>query len=152
MQCRKTLCSALIQCHFDYSCSSSCPGINEGLKDKLEITQNKITRFILNYNSGTHVGFLNVSDRVKHLKHGHVIQNQKTNSKLYLLTNFQSLNESENSLVTRGTANNFLTQELYRYFCKTLARPNVLMSRDRQNGGNHIEYMLFNKKKNYLLL
>ena len=42
-QCRKTLCSALIQCHFDYSCSSWYPGINKGLKDKLQHNQNKIT-------------------------------------------------------------------------------------------------------------
>ena len=55
-QCRKTLCSALIQCHFDYSCSSWYPGINKGLKDKLQITQNKVTIFILNYDSRTHVG------------------------------------------------------------------------------------------------
>merc|ERR1712121_62348 len=30
LQCRKTLCSALIQCHFDYSCSSWYPGIDKG--------------------------------------------------------------------------------------------------------------------------
>ena len=30
---RKTLCSALIQCHFDYSCSSWYPSINKNLKD-----------------------------------------------------------------------------------------------------------------------
>ena len=46
-ECRKTLCSALIQCHFDYSCSSWYPGINKGLKDKLQTTQNKMIRFIL---------------------------------------------------------------------------------------------------------
>ena len=32
---RKALCSALIQCLFDYSCSSWYPGINKELKDKL---------------------------------------------------------------------------------------------------------------------
>ena len=114
-QCRKTLCSALIQCHYDYSCSSWYPGINKGLKDKLQITQNKITRFILNYDSRAHVGhkelakagFLNVSDRVKQLKLGHVFKIKNKTSPYYLSTNFQRLNEIENRPVTRGTANNF---------------------------------------------
>ena len=32
--CKKTLCSALIQCHFDYACSSWYPGIREELTKK----------------------------------------------------------------------------------------------------------------------
>lgn len=36
---RKTLCTALIQCHFDYSCSSWFPGINKGLSDKLPVNR-----------------------------------------------------------------------------------------------------------------
>ena len=114
-QCRKTLCSALIQCHFDYSCSSWYPGINKGLKDKLQITQNKIARFILNYDNRAHIGhkelakagFLNVSDRVKQLKLGHVFKIKNKTSPYYLSTNFQRLNEMENRPVTRSTANNF---------------------------------------------
>ena len=73
--CRKILCSALIQCHFDYSCSFWYPGINKGLKDKLQTTQNKMIRFILNLDNTAHIGnkervkaeFLNVTDRVKQL-------------------------------------------------------------------------------------
>ena len=38
-ECRKTLCSALIQCHFDYFCSWY-PGINKELRDKLRILDN----------------------------------------------------------------------------------------------------------------
>ena len=120
-QCRKILCTALIQCHFDYSCSSWYPGINKGLKDKLQITQNKITRFILNYDNRAHIGhkelakagFLNVSDRVKQLKLGHVFKIKNKTSPYYLSTNFQRLNEIENSPVTRGTANNFLRPRIY---------------------------------------
>ena len=32
--CKKTLCSALIQCHFDYACSSWYPGIRKELTKK----------------------------------------------------------------------------------------------------------------------
>ena len=45
---RNTLCSALIQCLFDYSCSYWYTGIGKGLLDKLQVMQNKIIRFILN--------------------------------------------------------------------------------------------------------
>ena len=45
---RKTLCTALIQCHFDYSCSSWFPGINKSLSNKLQVLQNRMVRFILN--------------------------------------------------------------------------------------------------------
>merc|ERR1712168_112186 len=70
-QCRKTLCSALIQCLFDYSCSSWYPGINKELKDKLRVAQNRI-RFILKLDNRVHIGndeleksgFLKVNDRV----------------------------------------------------------------------------------------
>ena len=69
-ECRKTLCSALIQCHFDYSCSSWYPGINKGLRNKLQTTQNKMIRFILNLDNRNYIGnkervkagFLNVTE------------------------------------------------------------------------------------------
>ena len=43
---RKTLCSALIQCHLDYSCSSWYSGLSTTLKKKIQISQNKTVRFI----------------------------------------------------------------------------------------------------------
>ena len=54
---RKTLSSALIQCHFDYSCSAWYPSINKTLRDKLQIAQNKMIRFILNLNNRSHIGY-----------------------------------------------------------------------------------------------
>jgi hypothetical protein len=46
-QTRKILCSALIQCYFDYACSSWYCGINKQLRHKLQVTQNIVVRFIL---------------------------------------------------------------------------------------------------------
>ena len=43
---RRSLCSALIQCHLDYSCSSWYAGLTKTLKKKLQISQNKVVRFI----------------------------------------------------------------------------------------------------------
>ena len=38
---RKTLCSALIQCNFDYASSSWYTGLSKGLKQKLQLMQKK---------------------------------------------------------------------------------------------------------------
>ena len=82
---RKTLCSALIQCLFDYSCSSWYPGINKELKDKLRVAQNRMIRFILKLDNRTHrgnqeldkAGFLKENDRLKQLKLGHISKIKK---------------------------------------------------------------------------
>ncbi len=42
MNLRKLLCNSLIQCHFDYSCSSWYNGISKLLQKKLQIMQNKV--------------------------------------------------------------------------------------------------------------
>ena len=47
---------SLIQCHFDYACSFWYPGLSKVLKNKLQVTQNKSIRFVLNRDSRAHVG------------------------------------------------------------------------------------------------
>ena len=44
---RSTLSSALIQCYFDYCCSSWYSSLTKSLQKKLQIMQNKVARFIL---------------------------------------------------------------------------------------------------------
>ena len=46
----------LIQCRFDYACSFWYPGLSKVLKNKLQVTQNKIIRFVPNMDSRAHVG------------------------------------------------------------------------------------------------
>ena len=46
LQSRKTLCSTLIQCHFDYACACWYEGLTKNMKDKLQIAQNKSQIFI----------------------------------------------------------------------------------------------------------
>ena len=53
---RRLLCNALIQPHFDYACSIWYPNLNNRLKSKLQILQNKCIRFCLNLDSKTHIG------------------------------------------------------------------------------------------------
>ena len=112
---RITLCNALIQCHFDYSCSSWFPGINKGLIDKLQVLQNRMVRFILDKNNRHHIGskelkeagFLRVTERAKQLKLGHIFRIKKKTCPNYMNTNFQLLNENENRCSTRSYAFNF---------------------------------------------
>ena len=52
----RLLCNALIQPHFDYACSAWYPNLNNRLKSKLQILQNKCIRFCLNLDSKAHVG------------------------------------------------------------------------------------------------
>ena len=112
---RKILCSALIQCHFDYSCSSWFPGINKGLRVKLQVAQNRIIRFILNSNNRAHIGqkeldktgFLSVAKRVTQLKLGQVFKINNGSSPQYLNQHFNRLNEGNERIATRGKAHNF---------------------------------------------
>ena len=74
------LCSTLVQCHFDYACSCWDEGLTKQMKNKLQIVQNNVVRFILGlhhrksitYIEFEKLGFLNISNRVKQLKLNHI--------------------------------------------------------------------------------
>ena len=74
-QTKKTLCSALIGSSFDYSISSWYHGISNPLRKKLQITQNKVLRYIKGSGPMVHVGqtelasegLLNIETRAKQL-------------------------------------------------------------------------------------
>ena len=78
---RLTLQTALIQCYFDYSCSSWYGGLNKTLKQKLQVAQNKVVRFILNfkpmarinYSVLSEINMLNEKDRAKQLRLDYVL-------------------------------------------------------------------------------
>lgn len=112
---RKTLCSALIQCHLDYSCSSWYSGLSTNLKKKLQISQNKTVRFIKNLGPRSHIGaselesigILNVEYRVKQLRlnHAHKIFNNCCPA--YMTEHFTKLSSYHNHN-TRGSGENFV--------------------------------------------
>ena len=112
---RKTLCSALIQCHFDYSCSSWYTGLKKGLKQKLQIMQNKIVRYILDLGNRAHIGcneiekvnMLYVEDRVKQMKLNHVFKIWNGSGPNYLKEKFHKLSDTESRICTRASTNNF---------------------------------------------
>ena len=73
---------SFIQCYFDYACSFWYPGLSKVLKNKLQVTQNKIMRCVLNMYSMTHEGpdvikslaWLPVSKRVDKIILNHVFK------------------------------------------------------------------------------
>ena len=74
------LTSALIQCHFDYASAIWYSGLTQTLKNKLQIVQNKVVRFILDLPARSHVSYdefskanmFPVDKRVEQLKMNHL--------------------------------------------------------------------------------
>ena len=112
---RKTLCSALIQPHFDYACSAWFSALPKNHKNKLQIIQNKMVRFILNKDARSHIGqeelhsvkLLNVPDRVKQLKLNHVYNIFNGTSPSYLSQNFTRVSD-QHQYNTRQSSLNFI--------------------------------------------
>ena len=77
---RKDLCSTLIQCHIDYCSAAWYPGLSKKLKQKLQVVQNKMVRFILALPHRAHVGqeqlqsikLLDIQNRSRQLRLKHV--------------------------------------------------------------------------------
>ena len=94
---RKTLCSALIQCHFDYACTSWYEGLSNKLKQQLQVVQNRMVRFILDLHPRSSVsfkefeklGYLKVNDRVCQIRLNHVSNISNGNCPGYLNTHFK---------------------------------------------------------------
>ena len=53
---RKKLCSALVLCHFDYCCQSWFTGLPSIQRQKLQVAQNEVARYILDLPPRSHIG------------------------------------------------------------------------------------------------
>ena len=111
---RKTLCNSLIQCLFDYSCSSWYYSLSKSLKLKLQVTQNKVIRFINNSGPRTSVkgnilkelNMLNVEDRVSQMTLNHVHKICYNKCPSYLKDHFTKISAIHN-YNTKGSSFNF---------------------------------------------
>ena len=124
---RKTLCSALIQCYFDYSSSSWYSGLNKTLKTKLQIMQNKIIRFIHNLGRRAHIGceereqvnMLKVSDRVRQNKLNHIHRIWNESCPVYMKDHFHKISETELRNCTRASFHNFFVPKVNKQATNT---------------------------------
>ena len=111
--CKMSLCSALIQCHLDYACSAWYSGLSKCLKKKLQICQNKMVRFILDYSPRQSVNYdvlssinmLSVEDRVKQLRLNHVFNIFHQKAPTYMQDNFVLKTARNNGRQTRSVSN-----------------------------------------------
>jgi hypothetical protein len=89
---RKMLSSALLQSHFDYASNFWYRGMSCDLKSRLQRAQNKIIRYILNYDNRKHIGYnefrtvrmLNVKYRIDYLTLSHMYNVFNGNAPSYL--------------------------------------------------------------------
>lgn len=117
---RKYLCSALIQCHLDYACSSWYPSLNKCFKNKLQICQNKIVRFIhgmgprdsVNNVILANMSLLNVENRNKQLRLNHVFKIVNNQCPSYMIENFIPVRDIH-SYSTRSNQYNFRVPRSY---------------------------------------
>ena len=60
--CKRLLCNALIQPHFDYGCTSWCPPLSKGFLKRCQIAQNKRIRYCLALSTRTHISALHFNE------------------------------------------------------------------------------------------
>ena len=112
--CRKILCSALIQPYIDYCCSSWYSSLSSNLKRRLDVIQRKMVRFINSMEPRQHVDnsnlrdllWLSIPDRVPYFKMMHIFRVRNDLAPAYHHSNFVSL-ELVHSLNTRGSNFNY---------------------------------------------
>ena len=109
---KRLLVSALIQCHFDYACSFWFHGLTKFWKDKLQVTQNKLVRFVLDLDYRSHIDnkhfisldWLPVSKRVEQITLCHVFKIKNDLCPDYMSQHFVTQN-SVHSYRTRSSQN-----------------------------------------------
>jgi len=126
MNLKKMLCNALIQCHFDYSSSSWYSGLSKQLKQRLQVTQNKVVRFIHGYNARrslkvsdfSQIGWLNIDNRVKQLRLNHVHKIFYNKCPSYLHDNF-TLVANTHTYNSRNSVGNFYVPQADSFLSST---------------------------------
>lgn len=111
---RKILCTALIQSYFDYGVSAWYSATTKRCKNKLQVAQNKMARFILNLDQRSHIGqtelnhlnFLNTGDRAKQIMLNHLFKVFHDRAPAYLSLNFKK-SQSQHQYGTRHAQYNF---------------------------------------------
>ena len=126
---KQLLVSSLIQCHFDYACASWYLGLSQYLKNRLQATQNKMVRFILDLGPRTHngrahfeeVGWLPVHLRVDSLILGHVHKIHCNSAPSYMNEHFKLANEVHSYSTRFRDSNSYSIPKVKGFGEKTFA-------------------------------
>ena len=122
LNCRRILCSALIQPYFDYCCSSWYSGLTGKLRDRLDVLQRRMVRYIYSYGPRDHVdsrdikalSWLLVKDRVRYFKLVHVHKVAHKKAPDYLAKRFVPI-QNTHSHNTRSSAFDYCTSKEMSY-------------------------------------
>ena len=118
--CRRTLFSSLIQPHIDYCCSSWYGGLTVSLKNRLDVLQRKMIRFVYGFDFRAHVGnkelaqlsWLSIPDRITFFRVTHIFKVKQKIAPGYLMSGFTPVSQVH-SHNTRGSGGNFsLTRDI----------------------------------------
>jgi hypothetical protein len=128
LNCRKILCSSLVQPLLDYCCSSWYSSLTKQLKQKLDVLQRRMLRFVYSMGPMDHVGncelsqlsWLSISDRVQFFKLVRVFKIRQGTSPGYLALNFKPV-ASSHSYETRGSSYDFFISKDIAQFPKGFA-------------------------------
>ena len=112
--CRKLLCSSLIQPYLDYCSSSWYSGITAQLRSRLDVLQRKMARFVFCLEDRAHIGtaelgslsWLTIPDRVNYFKLIQLFKIRSGRAPLYLISDFKLVSDSHVH-ETRGSRFNF---------------------------------------------
>ena len=112
--CKRILCSSLIQPYIDYCCSSWYSSLSLLLQKKLDVVQRKMVRFVHGMDFRHHVSlselkdlnWLSIGDRVTFFKLLHLFKVRNNLAPKYLESNFRPISQAH-SYNTRGRNLNY---------------------------------------------
>ena len=115
LKTKKTLCTALVLCLFDYSIASWYGGIPKLLVKRLQTAQNKVIRFILSKDARAHIhdddfcnlNILNIHNRARQLRLNHVFNIFNEIGPEYLRSNFTRVSDIHHYRTRHSVQQNF---------------------------------------------
>ena len=140
--CRKTVCMAMIQSRIDYSSNFYYHGLPKFLQSRLQVVQNKMIRYVLNYSNRTHlvandfneVKWMSIENRIKYLAASHVYNCIDGQAPEYLQV-FERENQFHH-YNTRHSVNALILPKVGsydEYHCKLVKSPNPKHTSQQHN-------------------
>ena len=117
---RRSLCTALVQCQLDYCITAWFASLPKYLKHKLQVTENKMVRFVLDLPARSHIGqpqldmlnYLNMHDRVSQLRLNHVFKISNCTRPVYLKEHFKKVNHVHSFSTRSNTCSNYFVPSI----------------------------------------
>ena len=158
---KRTLCIALVMCHFDYCCAAWYHGLSKNMTEKLQVAQNKCIRFIKGMASREPITgpihkelkILNVEKRVKQMTLNHMFNIYYQTAPKYLSDKLTRVN-SRHDHATRNSTLNFNRSSSKGQMMKTFSYNGVIIwnelpadvkqSSHKRRFKYHLKQFLFN--------